>query len=144
MKLDDNPDSWSIHEAISVAFQTFASRFGADILWAAFEALTAERELLLEEHYRWESDIDSYLRSPLNLQGKDLVMWIASARADTGQERLLLHVGIRWWNARDDLLTRPAQSRVPCVYAEGLNDHVNLQLLRQMLYRGRAPYTTCD
>lgn len=78
------------------------------------------------------------------MKGSGLDLWVAKARSDPDQAELLTLIGVRWLLARDDLLTRPAQSRVPCSYSEGLTDHVSLQLLSQMLYRGRAPYTTCD
>lgn len=145
MTLDQtDSEDWSIHEAIAVSFDTFARRFGADLLWAAFQALTGDRETTLAEHVEWEKDIDKFIQYPLSMSGANLLVWMTNARADDYSTRMLCHMGIRWWLARDDLLSRPPKSRVPCVYTEGLSNHVNLQLLNQMLYRGRAPYTTCD
>jgi len=144
MQPTDTPDSWSIHEALAVAYGAFTERFGATILWQAFVALTRDRDATLAEQERLEADIDSFIKYPLGMKGSKLDVWVASALADPEVALLVLHMGVRWWRARDDLLTRPAASRVPCVYEEGGLEHVSLQLLRQMLYRGRAPYTTCD
>lgn len=136
--------SWSIHEAIAVAMTEFKNRFGDDVLWYAFQALTLHRDSALTEHAQLAEELDQYLKHPLSMFGSELKRWLRSAQADEGQARLLLHAGIRWWQSRDDLLSRPAHSRVPCDYSEGELDHFSLQLLSQMLYRGRAPYTTCD
>lgn len=138
------PSSWSIHEALAIAFEEFTTRFGADLLWSAFELLAHDRDGTLAVHMQIEAELDQYLGHALNQIGSAGDVWISSARADDAQVVLLLHAAVRWWRARDDLLNRPAQSRVPCQYAEGESAHVNLQLLSQMLYRGRAPYTTCD
>lgn len=138
------PSSWSIHEALAVAYEEFTTRFGADLLWPAFDMLARDRDGTLAAHESVEAELDQYLGHALNKKGSTGDLWISSARADEGQLVLLLHAAVRWWCARDDLLSRPAQSRVPCEYAEGESAHVNLQLLTQMLYRGRAPYTTCD
>lgn len=145
MQADDSqPDSWSIHEAIAVAFTEFSERFGEDVLWRAFAELTQHRETIMAQQAELGGELDSYLQYPLNKFGSELDLWMAKARADDEQAWLLVHAGVRWWLARDDLLSRPAQSRVPCSYAEGETVHVNLQLLKQMLYRGAAPYTTCN
>ena len=136
--------SWSLHEALAVAFSAFTERFGQDTLWRAFEALTLRREATLAQHAELADELERYLQYPLNMRGSELDLWVAKARADTEQALLLVHAGVRWWQARDDLLSRPAHARVPRVYAEGMSEHVSLQLLKQMLYRGRAPYTTCD
>ena len=138
------PHSWGIHEALAVAFTAFTERFGEDTLWHAFEALTLRREATLAQHAELADELERYLQHPLNMRGSELDLWVAKARADTEQALLLVHAGVRWWQARDDLLSRPAHARVPRVYAEGMSEHVSLQLLKQMLYRGRAPYTTCD
>lgn len=144
MKPETPPTSWSIAQALAVSFLAFTQRFGADLLWQAFKALTTEPERTMAAHLALEPDIDVYLPHALQARGAGLVIWMANARADLQQAPLLLHCAVRWWRARDDLLGRPAQSRVLCVYAEGDSDHVSLQLLNQMLYRGAAPYTTCD
>lgn len=140
----ETPISWSIHEALAIAYEEFANRFGPDLLWRAFELLTRDREASLEAHAHIAAELDQYLGHALNQSGSRGDLWISKARDDEGQMVLLLHAAVRWWLARDDLLSRPAQSRVACEYAQGLSEHVNLQLLTQMLYRGRAPYTTCD
>lgn len=144
MNPEPHPTSWSIAQALAVSFAAFTQRFGADLLWQAFEALTTEPERTMAAHMELEPAIDQYLPHALQAAGANLVIWMANARVDPQQAQLLLHCAVRWWRARDDLLTRPAKARVPCVYAEGLSDHVSLQLLNQMLYRGAAPYTTCD
>ena len=144
MNPETHPTSWSIAQALAVSFAAFTQRFGAALLWQAFEALTTEPERTMAAHMGLETAIDQYLPHALQAAGANLVIWMANARADPQQAQLLLHCAVRWWRARDDLLARPAKSRVPCVYAEGLSDHVSLQLLNQMLYRGAAPYTTCD
>lgn len=136
--------SWSIHEALAIAYQEFSNRFGADLLWAAFDLLARDRERTLAELSEREAELDQYLGHAMYQAGSAGDIWISKARTDEGQTALLLQAAVRWWCARDDLLSRPTQSRVPCEYAEGNKDHVNLQLLAQMLYRGRAPYTTCN
>ncbi len=135
---------WSIHEAIAVSMAEFTNRFGDDILWSAFRLLTLNRDATLAEHAILADELDGYLKYPLNEVGSTLDLWMAKARTDANQAQLLVHAGIRWWLARDDLLSRPSHSRVPCDYSEGELGHFSLQLLSQMLYRGRAPYTTCD
>ena len=136
--------SWSLHEALAVGFSAFTERFGQDVLLHAFEALTLHREATLAQNTEMADELERYLQHPLNLRGSELDLWMAKARKAEDQTLLLVHAGVRWWLARDDLLSRPAHARVPHVYAEGMSDHVSLQLLKQMLYRGRAPYTTCD
>lgn len=140
----EEPTSWSIHEAIAVAYEAFVIRFGADVLATAFEALCRDYEEAKAAALDTEEEIGDYLQYPLSMKGSGLDLWVAKARSDPDQAELLTLIGVRWLLARDDLLTRPAHSRVPCSYSEGLADHVSLQLLSQMLYRGRAPYTTCD
>ena len=136
--------SWSVPEALGVALEAFTKRFGADLLWAAFQQWTADPQSVMAEHRAIEASLDQYLAHALAHKGAAHVVWMANARADDTQAVLLLHIGVRWWRARDDLLRRLPQARVPCEYASGLTDHVNHQLLCQMLYRGSAPYTTCD
>lgn len=136
------PETWSVDEAIAQAYQEFGARFGADLLWRAFELLTLDRKAVLVRHEVLAADIDQYLQYPLNLEGASLAEWMAEARAAPTQGELLLHVGVRWWRARDHMLLLPADIRVPCVYAEGLGAQVSLQLLSQMLYRGKSPETT--
>lgn len=101
-------------------------------------------DAVLAEHGQLTEELDKYLKYPLTMFGSELGRWVDRAKADESQARLLVHAGIRWWQSRDDLLSRPAHSRVPCDCSEGELDHFSLQLLSQMLYRGRAPYTTCD
>ena len=141
---DQDQHSWSIHEALAVAFTAFTERFGEDVLWRAFEELALRREVTLAQNAEMADELERYLQHPLNQRGSGLDLWVAKARTDAQQALLLVHAGVRWWLARDDLLSRPAHARVPHIYAEGMTDHVSLQLLKQMLYRGRAPYTTCD
>ncbi|WP_087863754.1 hypothetical protein [Comamonas thiooxydans] len=136
--------SWSIHEALAVAFTAFTERFGADVLWRAFEELTQRREATLAQHAELTDELEDLLQRLLNQRGSELDLRVAKARTEADEAWLLLHAGVRWWQARDDLLSRPAHARVPHIYAEGMTDHVSLQLLKQVLYRGRAPYTTCD
>lgn len=136
--------SWSLHEALAVAFTAFTERFGQDTLWRAFEALTLRREATLAQHAELVHELGRWLQYPLELGGSELETWMANARADADQEPLLVHAGVRWWQARDELLSRPAHARVTFVRKEWTLDHVSLQLLKQMLYRGHAPNTTCD
>lgn len=136
--------SWSIHEALAVAFTAFTERFGEDVLWHAFAELTLRREATLAQHAELTDELERWLQGMLNQRGSELDLRVAKARSDANEALLLVHAGVRWWQARDDLLSRPAHARVPHIYAEGMTDHVSLQLLKQVLYRGRAPYTTCD
>lgn len=141
MHNDTHPTSWSITQALAVAYTTFTQRFGADLLHAAFAALTAEPDVTQAEHHALAAELGLYLSHALNGRGASQVVWMGNARADPSQARLLLHMGVRWWRARDSLLACPAGTRVPCVYADGLADHLSLQLLGQMLHRGAAPDT---
>ncbi len=141
----DNTDkpSWSIPEALAVAYTAFTQRFGDDLLWQAFDALSTKPESTKAEHRAMGRDLDQYLGHALSAQGADLVIWMANARSCPDNVALLLHCGVRWWMARDDLLLQQAsEARVPCNYAEGSTDHPGLQLLTQMLHRGSAPDTT--
>lgn len=133
--------TWSVPEALAVAYTAFTQRFGADLLWQAFEVLTTKRKDTMAEHKALERDLGQYLGHALNAQGADLVIWMANAKSRADNAELLLHCAVRWWLARDDLLRKPSGTCVPCVYAEGATDHVALQLLTQMLYRGSAPDT---
>ena len=133
--------SWSIAEALAVAYTAFTQRFGADLLHQAFEALTTRPEDTMAEHQALARDLGQYLGHALNAQGVNLVIWMANAKSRPDNAALLLHCAVRWWLARDDLLRKPSGTRVPCVYAEGSSDHCTLQLLSQMLYRGSAPDT---
>lgn len=135
---------WSVHEAIAVSFDEFSRRYGADLLWKAFQSLTRNHDAILREHTKLEADIGKFTQFALYIDEAKLDGWVSETRHDDYGIKMLHHMGIRWWLSRDDLMTRPPQTRVPCVYTEGMSGHVSLQLLRQMLYRGRAPYTTCD
>lgn len=135
------PATWSIDEAIAQSYQEFSRRLGADLLWGAFELLTLDRKAVLMRHQVLARELDQYLQYPLNYEGASLAEWMGNARAAANQAELLLHVGVRWWRARDDMLLLPAEARVPCVYAEGLGGQVSLQLLKQMLYLGKSPDT---
>lgn len=141
MGINTAAQSWSISEALSEAYRAFAQRFGADLLWQAFEALTTKREDTMAAHQALERDLDQYLWHALNAQGANLVIWMANARSKPDNADLLLHCAVRWWLARDDLHRKPAGTRVPCEYAPGSTDHSALQLLTQALYRGSAPDT---
>ena len=44
MQTPTQATSWSIAEALAVAYTAFAQRFGADLLHAAFDALTAHAD----------------------------------------------------------------------------------------------------
>ena len=141
MNPETHPTSWSIAQALAVSFAAFTQRFGADLLWQAFEALTTEPERTMAAHMGLETAIDQYLPHALQAAGANLVIWMANAKSRPDNAALLLHCAVRWWLARDDLLRKPSGTRVPCVYAEGSSDHCTLQLLTQMLYRGSAPDT---
>jgi len=139
---DDDADSWSVPQALVVAYEAFTQRFGADLLWQAFEALTVQHRATLREHAALDRDLGQYLDHALTARGAELVVLLANSRSEPQAALLLLHCGVRWWRARDDLLRRSGPKvRVPKVYAEGMNEHVSLQLLSQMLYRGAAPDT---
>lgn len=137
-----NAGSWSIHEAVAVSYQAFVEHFGADLLWRAFDALTSKRDATLAKQGQLDYGLGKYLQYPLSKDGDELTSWMKAARADSEQADLLLHIGVRWWLSRDDLLSRPAHSRVPCEYAPGSTYPARIQLLTQMLYRGRASETT--
>lgn len=141
MKTTAAPESWTIPEALAVAYAEFTQRFGVELLWQAFEALTTKPAATLQEHQELADELDQYLGHALNAQGADLVIWMANAKSRPDNAALLLHCGVRWWRARDALANQPKGSRVPCVYAEGITEHVALQLLSQLLYRGSAPDT---
>lgn len=141
MKITATPQSWSIPEALAVAYTEFTQRFGAELLYQAFEALTLQPEQTRTEHLVLGRELDKYLAYPLNTHGTELVAWMASAKGKPDNAALLLHCGVRWWRARDDLARKPNGTRVPCEYAPGSKNHSGLQLLAEMLYRGSAPDT---
>jgi hypothetical protein len=141
MKTTATPATWSVPEALAVAYTAFTQRFGAELLWQAFEELTLEPEQTMQDHHDLERDLDQYLGHALNAQGAGLVIWMANAKSKPDNAALLTHCAVRWWRARDDLARQPQGMRVPCEYAPGSKDHSALQLLRQMLYRGSAPDT---
>ena len=132
---------WTIHEALAAAYQAFCTRFGHEALAAAFEALTMQRQATLLHNKRLGRSLDQYISHAVNVQGKEQMHWLANALAAPDQADLLMHAGVRWWLARDDLLRKPRGTLVPKRHMEGLKDHVSLQLLAQMLYRGAAPDT---
>lgn len=132
---------WTIPEALAAAYQAFSTRFGQDALAQAFEALTMAPQATKLENRRIGRTLDQYISHAINVHGREQVTWLSSALADADQAPLLLHAGVRWWLARDDLLRKPPGTLVPKQYMEGLKDHVSLQLLGQMLYRGAAPDT---
>ena len=132
---------WTIPEALAAAYQAFGTRFGQEALASAFEALTMKPEATRLENRRLRRTLDQYIGHAINVQGREQVTWLSNALADPSQAPLLLHAGVRWWMARDDLLRKSPGTLVPKQYMEGLKDHVSLQLLAQMLYRGAAPDT---
>lgn len=133
--------TWSIAEALAVAYQAFGDRFGPDVLDRAFAALTMHHEDTLAAHRAIAPQLGGYISQALSAQGASLVIWMANAQSDPEQADLLLHCGVRWWLARDAMVRLAPGSRVLCVYADGLTEHVSLQLLAQMLHRGAAPET---
>jgi len=136
-----NKTHWTIHEALAASYQAFCTRFGQDALAVAFELLTMRRQITMLENKRLGRTLDQYISHAVNVQGREQVTWLSHALADPDQAGLLMHAGVRWWLARDDLLRKPAGTLVPKQYMEGLKEHVSLQLLAQMLYRGAAPDT---
>lgn len=142
MKATQPQDTWSVPEALAVAYTEFAQRFGAELLHQAFEALTLDPKQTMHAHRALDRDMGNYISSVLDARGAALVEWLANARADRSQDAMLLDIGVRWWRARDDLARQPHGTRVPCTYAPGSTSlHSGLQLLTQMLYRGSAPDT---
>lgn len=134
-------ETMSIDEALLAAFTEFTMRFGEELLWQSFAALMRNRTDVLQYQSDYAEDLDTYIGSALYAKGANIVIWNANARADIDQAEMLLHIGVRWWLARDDLLGKPAEVRVLKYYLEGLSDHFSLQLLSQMLFRGAAPET---
>lgn len=135
--------SWTVPEALAVAYTEFTRRFGADLLAQAFAALTLQPVKTMQAHRALDRDMGDYISSVLDAHGAALQEWLANARADREQDAMLQDIGVRWWRARDDLARKPAGTRVPCTYAPGSTSlHSGLQLLIQMLHRGSAPDTT--
>lgn len=139
MRVNEHTSSWTVHEALAVAFREFDIRFGADLLWPAFEAMASRRAEVLLEQAAIESELNQFLQYPLNKRGADLDLWISKARCTEDQAVLLLHIGVRWWRARDAMLALPAGTTVPQI--GDVEGHVSLSLLKQMLYRADAPHT---
>ena len=139
MRADEHTASWTVHEALAVAFQEFEQRFGSDLLWPAFEALTSRRAEVMREQVAIERELNQFLQYPLNKRGADLDLWISKARCAEDQAGLLLHIGVRWWRARDAMLALPNGTTVPQMWE--VEGHVSLSLLKQMLYRADAPHT---
>lgn len=143
MKTTAVPDTWSVPEALAVAYTEFTQRFGADLLHQAFAALTLQPEQTMQAHRALDRDMGNYISHVLDARDAGLLEWLANARADRSQDAMLLDIGVRWWRARDDLARQPHGTRVPCTYALGSTSlHSGLQLLVQMLHRGSAPDTT--
>ena len=143
MKTNAAPDTWSVPEALAVAYTEFTQRFGAELLHQAFATLTLKPEQTMQAHRTLDSDMGNYISSVLDARGAGLVEWLTTARADRSQDAMLLDIGVRWWRARDDLARKAHGTRVPCEYAPGSTSlHSGLQLLIQMLHRGSAPDTT--
>ena len=140
--MSNSKTHWTIAEALAATYQAFSTRFGHEALAAAFEALTMRPQATKLENKKLGRALDQYIGHALNAHGREQVLWLSHALADADQAPLLLHAGVRWWLARDDLLRRPAGTLVPKQYAEGLKDHVSLQVLAQMLHRGAAPDTS--
>lgn len=141
MKTTATPEFWTIPEALAATYTEFTQRFGAELLWQAFEALTTQPEQTKAKHLALSKELGQYLAYPLNIHGDALVSWMTSAKSRPDNADLLTHCAVCWWLARDDLLRKPSGTRVPCVNAEGAKNHSALQLLTQMLYRGSAPDT---
>lgn len=142
MKTTATPATWSVPEALAVAYTAFTQRFGAELLHQAFEALTLDPQQTMEDQRDLARDLGQYLGHALNAQGAGLVIWMANAKSRPDNAALLLHCGVRWWLARDDLARKPPGTRVPCEYGPGSKEHSALQLLAEMLYRASAPDTT--
>lgn len=136
-----NRTHWTITEALGVAYEAFSTRFGPEALAAAFEALTLEPQATRLENRRLGRDLDQYISHAIGVFGREQVTWLSNALADPDQAALLMHAGVRWWLARDDLLRKPPSALVRKQYAEGMKAHFSLQLLGQMLHRGAAPDT---
>lgn len=139
MRANEHTSSWTVHEALAVAFQEFDLRFGADLLWPAFEALATRRAEVLLEQAAIEPELNQFLQYPLNKRGADLDLWVSKARGTEDQAVLLLHIGVRWWRARDAMLALPVGTTVPQM--GDVEGHVSLSLLKQMLYRADSPHT---
>lgn len=137
MTYTTQPASWTVTQAVAIAYTAFAERFGADLLHGAFAALTTQPEATMTQQRALGAELDSYISHAMTGGSA----WMDTARADPKQASLLLHLGVRWWLARDAMLHLPTGTLVPCQYAEGLTDHVSLQLLGQMLHRGGSPDT---
>jgi hypothetical protein len=143
MQTNTPTQSWTVPEALAVAYREFTQRFGADLLHQAFEALTLQSAKTMQAHRALDADMGDYISSVLDARGAGLAEWLANARADRTQDAMLQDIGVRWWHARDDLARQPEGTRVPCTYAPGFTSlHSGLQLLAQMLYRGSAPDRT--
>lgn len=139
MRADEHTASWTVQEALSVAYREFDLRFGADLLWPAFDALMHRRSEVLLAQAGIESELNQFLQYPLNKRGTDLDLWISKARSTEDQAELLLHIGVRWWRARDAMLALSDGTTVPQM--TDVEGHVSLSLLKQMLYRADAPHT---
>ena len=141
MKTTATAESWTIPETLAVAYTEFTQRFGVDLLPKAFEALTLRPAETMQAHRALSRDMGNYISSALDARGAGLEEWMASARADSDQDAMLLDIAVRWWLARDALARHPSGTRVPCIYVPGLTSHSGHQLLLQMLHRGNAPDT---
>ncbi len=139
MRADEHTTSWTVQQALAVAFREFDLRFGSDLLWRAFEALTNRRAEVLAAQATIEPELNQFLQYPLNKRGADLDLWISKARCSADQAELLLHIGVRWWRAHEAMQALPIGTTVPQV--TDVECHVSLSLLKQMLYRADAPHT---
>ncbi len=139
--MQEQPDSWSISEAVTESYEEFGRRFGRDLIGSAFDIICRDPFGTSALHLKMSREIDESLRHMLNTSAEGQTIWMANARSSPGDLQLLQHIGVRWVYARDHMVSLPWDTVVPRRNVEGLGDHFSLQVLKQMLYRGAAPDT---
>ncbi|EJG5923817.1 hypothetical protein NAE50_002211 [Salmonella enterica] len=132
---------WLVHEAIAVSYSAFVELFGKDLLPNSLETMTMYRSEVLDQQIDMERDIDSFLHYPLNDDSFNVDEWLTAPGGEDFKLSLLIHVGVRWWRARDSMFLLPSKTLIPCLYVQGDTRPVKIQLLSQMLYRGASPDT---
>lgn len=138
----DHANSWSIEEALAVSLDAFIHHCTETALLESFKALTRDRKGTLIRHSMLKKDIDKMIPFAITSGPAELVHLHAAAHKDADVALLFMHMGVRWWLARQDMLRQAPGTRIRRIHIEGLTDHESLQLLNQMLYQGACPRRT--
>lgn len=133
-----NKATWPIDEALAISLVTLLDRIPQRALTDAFRALEDNRKKALVQHLALKDDIKNILDHVLGSSENDRRQLLSNAAVDKDLALVFMHIGMRWWLAREDMLAQPPGTLILREYAPGVS-HYSLQLLAQMLYRGACP-----